>query len=281
MRADLPSLEDLWRSLRSQDLERLIQPIASTYKESLRLTVADETEGPATRLGGRPNLPLDLEWPVWDKMPLAFVAQVDLSEIPSVFGPNLLKSGSLFFFYEGGKQVWGFRQDDRGGFKVLYTPDALGSHPIRSFPQGLSLRFQPVRLRAGRVELSIPDAVDQVLALRSKERYAYDRVKCEWSGCQGVIHRIGGYPDTIQNDPMLEAHLVSHGLYCGNSSGYEIGRSRGLFPGAKDWELLLQVDSEQRAGMMWGDGGRLYFMVHRKDLEKFQFDNAWLVLQCG
>jgi uncharacterized protein YwqG len=95
-----------------------------------------------------------------------------------------------------------------------------------------------------------------------------------------VIHRVGGYPDCIQDDPKLEAHLVSHGLYCGNASGYKTGREQGLFPGASNWELLLQVDSEEKAGMSWGDVGRLYFLIHKKDLEQRYFDKAWMVFQC-
>jgi uncharacterized protein YwqG len=47
-----------------------------------------------------------------------------------------------------------------------------------------------------------------------------------------------------------------------------------------DWHLLLQVDSEQAAGMMWGDVGRLYYWIRSKDLKAGNFDNVWLVLQC-
>ena len=95
------------------------------------------------------------------------------------------------------------------------------------------------------------------------------------------IHRIGGYPDCIQGDPKLESHLVTHGLYCGDRTGYEAGRKQGLYPGAKEWELLLQVDSDDQAKMMWGDVGRIYFLIQRSALELRQFEKTWLIFQCS
>jgi len=100
-------------------------------------------------------------------------------------------------------------------------------------------------------------------------------------GMPATCHRIGGYPEPIQGDPKLEAHLVSHGLYCGDASGYDEGKKQGLLPGAVDWELLLQVDSDEGAGMMWGDVGRLYFLIHKRDLQQRLFDRTWLVFQCS
>ncbi len=73
---------------------------------------------------------------------------------------------------------------------------------------------------------------------------------------------------------------MSHGLYCGDPSGYARGKELGLWPGAADWELLLQVDSDDRADMMWGDVGRLYFLMRSQDLESREFEKAWLVFQC-
>jgi len=93
-------------------------------------------------------------------------------------------------------------------------------------------------------------------------------------------HRIGGHPDYIQHDPKLEAQLVSNGLYCGNSTGYEKGRELGLDAGAGDWELLFQVDSEEATEMIWGDVGRLYFLIRKQDLAARAFEKTWMVWDC-
>ena len=52
------------------------------------------------------------------------------------------------------------------------------------------------------------------------------------------------------------------------------------WPGAADWQLLLQIDSDPNTGMMWGDVGKLYFLMNSEDLRNRNFDAAWLILQC-
>lgn len=43
--------------------------------------------------------------------------------------------------------------------------------------------------------------------------------------------------------------------------------------------LLLQFDSNQGAGMEWGDVGRLYFWIHPDDLRARRFDRVRLEFQ--
>jgi uncharacterized protein YwqG len=82
-------------------------------------------------------------------------------------------------------------------------------------------------------------------------------------------------------DPRLEAQLVSHGIYYGYDDGFAEGRRLGLEAGAADWLLLLQLDSgDNCAGMNWGgEGGRIYFMIHKDDLRRRRFQNVHLILQ--
>jgi uncharacterized protein YwqG len=94
-------------------------------------------------------------------------------------------------------------------------------------------------------------------------------------------HQIGGFPSTVQGDEMeVECQLVSNGLYCGDSSGYENPRAAALRAGAADWRLLLQLDSDDDLGTMWGDLGTLYFWIREQDARAPRFESTWLVLQC-
>jgi uncharacterized protein YwqG len=131
-----------------------------------------------------------------------------------------------------------------------------------------------------KIEITAPEcnnATLESLQLSQKELDAYP----ELFHPEGIIHRMGGYPDEIQGSLELEAELVSHGLYCGDSKGYEEGRRRGLGPGASHWRLLLQIDSEDAAGMQWGDPGRIYFQIREHDLLELKVDKVHIVLQCG
>jgi uncharacterized protein YwqG len=78
----------------------------------------------------------------------------------------------------------------------------------------------------------------------------------------------------------LECQLVTNGIYCGNSSGYRDPRAKVLEPGATDWRLLLQLDSDDRVGWMWGDVGRVYFWAIQQDIAACDFDKSWAILQC-
>jgi uncharacterized protein YwqG len=96
----------------------------------------------------------------------------------------------------------------------------------------------------------------------------------------GPRHQLLGWPTLIQNPMELECQLAANGIYVGNSEGYRDARVEGLRAGASDWLLLFQADSEDSAGMTWGDGGMIYYWIRRQDLEERAFEHAWFVLQC-
>jgi len=87
-------------------------------------------------------------------------------------------------------------------------------------------------------------------------------------------HRLLGNPETIQDDMRLECQLASHGV-----TDIKDPRAAGLTKGAMDWQLLLQIDSDDRTGMHWGSAGMIYFWITRSDLQAKRFDHTWLVLQ--
>lgn len=47
------------------------------------------------------------------------------------------------------------------------------------------------------------------------------------------------------------------------------------------WLLLAQIDSEEQAGMMWGDCGALYWLIRRDDLIARRFDRTVFTMQCS
>jgi uncharacterized protein YwqG len=279
-------MESISQLLAMRGLTRIAEQVAASAKPSLLLAVEANSTEPCSRLGGHPNLPDEVSWPAWQGQPLPFVAQLDLATLNQGHGLSLPTAGGLYFFYEGGKRAWGFKPDDKGSAQVIYSPTPLQDHAPRPIPDQIppEMRFTSVRLDSGSSEITLPDPQDQFiesLGLSPEERENYWEFLDEWEEQKAEVrHRLGGYPEPIQGDPKLEAHLVSHGLYCGNATGYKQGKDLGLWPGAVDWELLLQVDSDESAGMMWGDVGRIYFLIHSRDLRAHAFHMAQLVFQC-
>ena len=57
---------------------------------------------------------------------------------------------------------------------------------------------------------------------------------------------------------LFEHWCVTNNINCGSPEGYAIAKTRGLDKNAARRNLLMQVDSNEDIGMMWGDMGRLY-----------------------
>ena len=268
-------------------LSRYAQSLSEAALPSVRL-VADAQIDPATvgasRLGGSPDLPADLPWPVSDDgTPLSFIAQLDLEERAAHDAEAILpKTGLLSFFYEAATQsAWGFNPADHGAWAVVHTAAGITIAP-RDVPSAMpdTGRFTAVGL-SPHLELTFApweSFLVESLGMTREELFAYADVL---AAGDAPIHRLLGHPDPVQGDMQLECQLVTNGLYCGDASGYQDPRAAQLRPRAADWRLLFQVDSQDEAGMMWGDVGRLYYWIRHDDLIAGHWDLSWLVLQCG
>lgn len=96
----------------------------------------------------------------------------------------------------------------------------------------------------------------------------------------GPNHKIGGHSDNIQGDMQLDAQLVMNGLDTGDGTAYEHPRRAELEKDCESWRLVLQLDSDDSADVMWGDVGMLYFWARDVDLRKQDFSQVWMALQC-
>lgn len=212
-----------------------------------------------------------------------FLAQLDLAELPRGLPAGLLpESGHLWFFYSLA-EPWGFDPEDADASRVFHRPH--GTNLVRAVaPEGLpaEFRFEPCTVSFTAYE-DLPDLDEETdaRALDDDETDRYvDLRDYVASGGDGPSHKLLGFADPIQYSMELECQLVTNGIHCGNPSGYKDPRSEALKAGQADWRLLLQLDSDERAGMMWGDLGRLYFWMREADLRSRRFDKAWLIQQC-
>jgi len=241
----------------------------------------------ASRIGGRPDLASGSEWPTWNRAPLAFLAQLDVADLRRhLVASPLPSTGLLSFFYDADQKTWGFDPEDRESWRVLYHPDDTVLAPTEP-PAGLpraaqfttcSLTFEPTTtLPPG----DQPDVVS--LALEGWEWDLYSELVGSVPDDDAEpMHQVFGHPAAIQNGDMaLECQLVANGLHGSDPEIYDDSRAEGLGQGSRDWSLLLQLDSDEHAKMMWGDAGRLFFWARRDEIEAARFDRSWMILQCG
>ena len=238
----------------------------------------------ASRFGGGPDAADGFTWPQWKGQPLTFLGQVNLADVAGYACCSTLPSrGLLSFFSDAEQETWGFDPKDRGSWLVHFEPDP--SLLLRRATPETSSPF-PVRMLLPSEVETLPAADSQPvvdLGLTPEELDLYFQATEEIRGqmSPGVEHQLLGHPSPIQGDMQLECQLVSNGLYCGDASGYADPRAESLKAGARHWRLLMQIDTDDDAGMMWGDCGRLYFWMTEDSLRRRAFDECWRILQCS
>ena len=247
---------------------------------ALRLTLADRPV--RSHLGGAPGLPAGAAWPSHKGARLGFLARLSLAELHAVQSISWLpESGALLFFYDVEQQPWGYDPADRGRWAVMHVDDlAAPAEAPATTPSGAALvPFRPVSFVTIQSLPSWEREEVAALGLNDPESEELIRISDAPFG-DGPKHQVGGFPSPIQGDDMeLEAQLASNGVYCGDGRGDEAQRA-ALAPGATEWRLLLQFDSDDHLELMWGDAGTLYFWVREQAARRGDFKDVWLVLQC-
>lgn len=245
--------------------------------------IMDGTEGDIVlRLGGSPRLPSPDLWPDRKGRPLSFIAELDLAALRAGGGPDYLPAeGFLHVFYDAEDQPWGFDPEDRDGLALVFTA-TVADQSLPGPPAPDTVVFAARSLK-GRRALSYPTPArlePTTPPLSDADMEALADLERSDLG-PGPQHRVGGYPSPIQNDSMeIEAELASRGVYLGDGSGYDTDGPDAERIARAEWRLLLQIDSDDDADMMWGDTGTLYVWIRERDARTGNFDRPWLILQC-
>jgi uncharacterized protein YwqG len=283
--------------IKANHLEQYAETIVSLLKPSIRLRthpVKDEAELPIghSKIGGRPDLPDGISWPLANHNPLEFIAQIRLDDVqPYDIEKYLPQSGILYCFYDGLQWLEG--EPFKGGRYRVYYLDGGNNALTRTSPPPYTphpdIRFllHPACTLSASLEYTLPPFESSVI--RRSFGWTWNDLEtlgaeidgyCNLCGQlsawypRGVKHRMLGYPDQIQGDIMFEAEQAAKGL---SPKEWQHPDFDAVSP---DWLLLLQVDSDPGASMMWGDVGNLYYCIKQDSLQKCQFDTVICTMQC-
>jgi uncharacterized protein YwqG len=265
--------------------------IAALEKPAIAFKLTQAAGAPAARskLGGVPLIPDGFTWPRCQQRPLDFLLQIDLAETAPFDRDHLLpSSGLLTFFYDLKNLPWNYNPAHLDGFRVVYFPQqsfqpgvppqdtiksperTLTFYPITTFPSGFTRTFERLEKACGWTKAESYKYYNFLEALDAQHYPKHQS-----------IHRLLGYAMNIQNGMELDAQLVNNGVNLEERAGYKDPRIPELEPGADDWRLLLQLDTDDSAGLMWGDCGLQYYWMRADDLANRRFDKAWMTWQCG
>ncbi|MDR3574454.1 MAG: YwqG family protein [Anaerolineaceae bacterium] len=273
-------------ALQAAGLGRIAADIEKIQQPSVRLVSQAAGSQPlktaSSRLGGLPDLPQEISWPLLNGTPQSFIAQIRLEEIkPYISNVNFPANGLLYFFYDAHQETYGEKPADRGGWQVIYYAGDPSRLVQRSAPPGLPAEaiFKACRLSFSS-EITFPGTPNVFLPnldWTEDEQTAYEDFIYNFPGQtdRATSHnRMFGNSDTIQDDMHLQCALMANGISSVDDPGAAAFEKTAL-----DWQLLLQVDSDDNAGMKWASAGLLYFWIKRDELAAGHFENTWLVLQ--
>ena len=278
-------------------------------RPGIRLTTShcpmDELPLGASRIGGRPDLPLGLAWPHWhDDRPLDFLAQLNLQELAACGSdPRLPSKGWLLFFWDVMDfEVTEWAARNRESWSVIHCAADVGALQRRALPfapnTGDRDTWSPLRREGGyhccRVSpqtewVPAPALSTHVLEMSRAENDVYSALLDELEVVEDVafldshnVHRLLGHPDPVQPTGVeLEAYVKATGI--DEKQFYERlggGKDPAVMAPALQWRLLLQLYSDHLPNMMWGDCGKLYFMLTDDALANRRFEECVLVMQC-
>lgn len=218
-----------------------------------------------SKLGGDPELPRGLEGPRGAES-REFLAQVDLSTLRANGGPDWLPTeGRIYAFFDPD----GYGAADV--VQILYTDQPPGP---ATAPSGRRYRERRVAFMEF---TSIPsldwlgmDAAEFGLDYETFQSSIADLADAPPD--EEVQHRIGGYPNEIQDEclRLLSEHLA-RGL---PPPVYGVEVPDAIDRASRQWQMLLQIDSDPDLGMNFGDGGRLYVFIREQHARKGDFSKT-------
>jgi uncharacterized protein YwqG/predicted DNA-binding protein (MmcQ/YjbR family) len=267
---ELTEQEALPKVVELVGLEHKLEEISRLLKPAIQLVTYPSRDEQLrlgqTKLGGLPDLPSGWEWPISNDRHLAFLAQINLGDIPDHIDRLALpSSGILYFFSHWGRlnydeDILLLNENDPAFSEVLhFTGDTSDLQRRRKHGdvepfKTAAVRFVPIQT----LPSAHPVEPDPALAKMRWTKQEFDQC----GELPDAFRYVMGYPGKdVWNFP---AHQVL---------GYASPIQGAVTTANTD--LLFQLDTyDQNTDMMIADGGVMYFTIDREGLARGDFAAA-------
>lgn len=277
-------IERIFRVLRLElEFENLKPLIIPKINFSLSPLGKDEIRVGQSKLGGKPDLLTEREWPKTDEgESLSFIGQLNCEELSSYDETSLIPKKGLISFFHCSENS-GYSLYDADKFKILYHEDLSNLKRI-DYPNDLDQYVEyapsqvfPANLLRFQSNLSLPsfneeECIEDII--KYDDRDIYFKI-----ADYGTKHQIFGYPADLLGFMKQDCELFTNGIDNREFYNYTPERQKEIEIASSDWVLLLQINSDPDVNMYWGDRGFLYFWIRRQDILQKIFDNTWFMIQ--
>ena len=227
-----------------------------------------------SKLGGKPDLPRQVEWAVFNETPLTFLAQINLSQLPhSAISSLFPQKGILSFFFS-------LSNDDYASspHKVLFSDTSDGSLERKEPPARWDSKetIYKTGLITFDIKQSLPncesESVSDIFEQDAEKWRAYLQLS-EPENPNGTTNRIMGHPSHSSGNYELICECISIG---DNNLEFLPKFSDSQKDNIRDkWLLLLQIDSNVDLDMYMGvDLDCFYFWIKKDDLANKDFSKT-------
>jgi uncharacterized protein YwqG len=266
-------------------------------RPAVRLRTWSGGRKPVGQLGGVPALPDGVPWPEWEgEGSLGFVASIDCGRLPlDRLDIALPASGTLLFFHFDSNDGYFDPEypppivtpsDPRtlAGARVVYVPAGVATtqRPTPADIEPYDRVLLTTQLTTTGPAWNHPALLTAIRGLSDEaQAFMNDPVnsdpfrKALYDPMPSPHHQIGGHAHPVQDSVEMD---VSQGQLAGSKVPYDDPAEPEE---AKRWTLLAQIDTDEEAGMMWGDVGTLYWLIRPEDLAAGRFQASSFTWQCS
>lgn len=228
-----------------------------------------------SKFGGDPYFPLGLQYPKdARRKAMVLLAQINFSETPTL--KSFPEKGVLQFYISGEDDLFGADLDNlanQANFRVFYFPDVIEDETqlvtdfdfVRRYDacpidkqSALIFNVQQALIPTSDYQFKSkifnlnPEDKRELYGMQAEFYEAYDKLFLS------AGHKLGGYPYFTQSDPRY-------------ADQYQNG----------EYMLLFQMDTDNGAGIMWGDCGVANFFISEKDLANKDFSKVLYHWDCS
>lgn len=272
----------------NEDKEELIKMIKSTVGIKTKSSDDKNLKIGQSKIGGKPDLPKDFEWPRANEKPMLFCAQYNLSEITRFDKENELPKKGFFYIFLSLNEEWNEFNGIKQPFKFIFSKS---ENLIRTeFPNDIN---ENQTFKTAVIEYfeyyTIPHWQNYKLFEFDKKYndfnfYFIEPIEFymieELYQDSDNMHQILGHDRSIQSSVVYDFASKELGLYGAESSEYQ-KRWNDILELSKTYELLLQLDCYDSNTDLtkFGGSGTYYFGLSKTDLENMNFKNIKMSFQ--